>query len=324
MGPPGYRPRRSPLRTVALILLPFLISGTVAVGAYFFPIVQAAVQQTGQSTGAGVQAPPLVASGSPFTMLLLGSDDDAKFQGTPLTQSMILVRVDPSAKTVTMLSIPRDLYVRLSTGGSNKIDVAYEAGGAGAAVQTVENDFDVRIDYWAWIGLTGLVKLIDMVGGIDIAPTNPVLDDLYPNDINTQNPYSVGRVAVLPGPQHLNGIQALQYVRSRHDDIREDFGRSFRQQQVLVALRTKAKTLNAADLPGIVSSFQGKFKTSMDVAQMRGLLPLAEGFQPSAIKQVVLVGNYTRDGKVNGQDVLLPNWPQIQATAHQSFPAMSQ
>ena len=57
---------------------------------------------------------------------------------------------------------------------------------------------------------------------------------------------------------------------------------------------------------------------------MRGLLPLAEGFQPSAIKQVVLVGTYTRDGKVNGQDVLLPNWPQIQATAHQSFPAMSQ
>jgi LCP family protein required for cell wall assembly len=316
-GFPG--PRRSPLRTVALVLLPFVVSGLAAVSAYFLPVARVVLQQTGQQlTGATA---PQVAAGSPFTMLLLGSDDDAKFRGNPLTQSMILVRVDPTAKAVTMFSIPRDLYVPISGGGSGKIDQAYEQGGPDAAVRTVQNDLDVRVDYWAWIGLTGLVELVDQVGGIDISPTNPVLDDAYPNDVNSSNPYGTIRIAVLPGPQHMDGVQALQYVRSRHDDIREDFGRSFRQQQVLIALRSKAKLLNAADLPGLVNSFQGRFKTSMGLEQMRELLPVANQIQPPSIKQVVLVGGYTRNAVVGGQDVLLPNMGLIQSTVHQTFPA---
>src|SRR5436305_12805799 len=95
-GGPGLPapPRRSPLRTVALVLLPFVVSGTAAVGAYFFPVAQVALQQTGQQLSSTAAQP--VAAGSPFTVLLLGSDDDAKFQGMPLTQSMIPVRVDPA------------------------------------------------------------------------------------------------------------------------------------------------------------------------------------------------------------------------------------
>ncbi|MFZ0214510.1 MAG: LCP family protein [Candidatus Dormiibacterota bacterium] len=312
-------PRRSPFRTVGLVVLPFVLSGLIAVGAYFYPIAAVALQQTGQQ--GGTAAGPAVAPGAPFTMLLMGSDNDAKFQGNPLTQSMILVRVDPTTKQVAMLSIPRDLYVHLSTGGYQKIDAAYSAGGATAAVQTVEQDFNVHIDYWAWIGLTGLVKLVDLVGGIDISPTNPVLDDQYPNDVGTSNPYSLGRIAVLPGSQHLNGTQALQYVRSRHDDIREDFGRSFRQQQVLLALRVKAKQLNAADLPDLMGGLQGQFKTSMSLTEMRGLLPLANQVQPGSIHQVVLVGGYTSNGYAQGEQVLMPNWNLIQSTAHQYFPA---
>jgi LCP family protein required for cell wall assembly len=316
-------PHPHPLRSLGLALLPFLISGMVAVGAYFFPIAKVALQQTGQQLRNTSAAPQPVA-GSPFTVLLLGSDDDAKFQGTPLTQSMILVRVDPASGSVTMLSIPRDLYVRLSTGRYGKIDEAYEVGGPSAAVETVENNLDVQIDDWAWIGLTGLVKVVDLLGGIDISPTNPVLDDEYPNDLNTQHPYGVKRIAVLPGPQHLNGEQALQYVRSRHDDIREDFGRSFRQQQVLIAMRSKAKELNVADLPDLVNSLQGQFKTSMSLERMRELIPLANRIQPGSIHQVVLVGDYTSNGYAHGQSVLIPHWNRIQVTVHQHFPPRSQ
>ncbi|HEX4213966.1 MAG TPA: LCP family protein [Candidatus Dormibacteraeota bacterium] len=301
------------------MILPFVITGTVALLAYFLPIAVVALKQTGQQVASNATQP--ITAGSPFTILLLGSDNDAKFQGNPLTQTMMLVRVNPQTKQVTMFSIPRDLYVHLSTGGYGKIDEAYELGGPTAAVQTVENDFDVQIDDWAWIGLTGLVKLVDTVGGIDISPTNAVLDDQYPNDIDTANPYSTSRVAVLPGGQHLGGTQVLEYVRSRHDDIREDFGRSFRQQQVLIALRAKARYVNVADLPTLVSSFQGEFKTSMGVEQMRELLPVAEKIQPGAINQVVLVGNYTSDGYAGGEEVLFPNWGLIQQKVHQSFPA---
>ena len=90
---------------------------------------------------------------------------------------MILVRVIPSTRDVTILSIPRDLYVHLSTGGFGKIDGAYSYGGPGAAIATVEQDFGVHIDDYIWVGLLGLVKLIDAIGGIDVVTSNPVLDD---------------------------------------------------------------------------------------------------------------------------------------------------
>jgi len=110
--------------------------------AYFLPAAQLAIESTGQVIRQQTPSPTdLLLSPSPqspsatpvtgaFTILLLGSDDDSKFKADHvLTQSMILVRVVPSTKQVTMLSIPRDLYVHLSTGGYGKIDGAYSYGG---------------------------------------------------------------------------------------------------------------------------------------------------------------------------------------------------
>ena len=141
----------------------------------------------------------------------------------------------------------------LEAGGESKIDAAYAIGGPVAAIATVERNFHVHIDEYAWVGLTGLIKLIDLLGGVDVFVTNPVLDDAYPDDINGGFLYGYKTVAVLPGAQHLDGAHALQYVRSRHNDINGDFGRSARQQEVLLAMKVKASTLNAADLPDIVS-----------------------------------------------------------------------
>jgi len=153
-------------------------------------------------------APIIASSTAPFTLLLLGSDDDQKCTScTPLTQSMILVRVDPAAHAVTMLSVPRDLWVPLSTGGYGKMDWAYSRGGASAAIATVERNFHVHVDDYIWVGLLGLVKLIDAIGGIDVVTSNPVLDDYYPADIVSSWPYDYERVAVLAGPQHLDGLR---------------------------------------------------------------------------------------------------------------------
>src|SRR5205807_7960965 len=165
-------------------------------------------------------ATPAAAITGAFTILLLGSDDDSKFYGDHvLTQSMILVRVVPSTKQVTMLSIPRDMYVHLSTGGFGKIDGAYSYGGPGAAIATVEQDFGVHVDDYIWVGLLGLIRLIDAIGGIDVVTSNPVIDDFYPADIYGGWPYDYERVAGPAGPQHLDGIHAMQYVRSRHGDL---------------------------------------------------------------------------------------------------------
>jgi LCP family protein required for cell wall assembly len=250
----------------------------------------------------------------------LGSDDDSKFSPDHvLTQSMILVRVVPSTKSVTMLSIPRDLYVPLSTGGSGKIDGAYSYGGAGAAIATVQNDFGVHIDSYIWIGLLGLIKLIDAIGGIDVVTSNPVIDDYYPLDINTSYPYGYQRVAVLGGPQHLDGIHAMQYVRSRHGDLQSDIGRSKRQQQVLLAIRQKAKQLSPEDVPALAAALGGEIKTSIGLDRVAALIPLAASFDnPDAITQIVMVPPLFHGGGPGGS--LMPNWGEILALVRQYFP----
>ena len=325
--------RLHPVRIAALTLFCLILSGAAGAAAYFFPVVVAGVGQTGQTVvvppnrSPGVQAPaPSAAPGAPFTVLLLGSDDDGKNK-SPLTQSMILVRVEPATKHVTMLSIPRDLWVPLSTGGSAKIDAAYAYGGPAAAIATVERNFHVHIDEYAWVGLKGLIKLIDRLGGVDLFVSNPVLDDAYPNDINGGFLYDYTRVAVLPGAQHLDGSHALQYVRSRHNDINGDFGRSARQQEVLLAIKAKASTLNVADLPDIVDTLKGNFKTSMGLDRIGSLLGVATAFDLANVKQVVLYAcpsgcytSYDHGAAYGGQSVVIPHWSQIFAVTRTNFP----
>jgi LCP family protein required for cell wall assembly len=332
---PAQVPERSRGRIVglvALIVVGFLLSGSVGALAYFLPVIRAAASQTGHSGELSATATPSAnnnnaanpapaSTGEPFTVLLLGSDDDAKFEKDQLlTQSMILVRIIPQTNQVTMLSIPRDLWVPLSTGGMGKIDAAYLHGGAKAAIATVERNFRVHVDEFVWIGLKGLIKLIDRVGGVDVITSNPVLDDWYPDDINTPNPYAIARIAVLPGPQHLDGTHALQYVRSRHSDLRGDFGRSQRQQQVLIALRAKATHVSPADLPDVAAAFQGELQTSMALPRVRQLLPIATHVSVESVKQVVLLPPYTSSGKIGDQDVVLANWSEILPVVRQTFP----
>jgi anionic cell wall polymer biosynthesis LytR-Cps2A-Psr (LCP) family protein len=153
------RPRQSwGRRTIAL---GFVAAAVIGALTYFAPVLIAAQQQTGQRDSLSNNSVP--APNSPFTVLLLGSDDDAKFDRKHLlTQSMILVRVDPVAKQATLLSIPRDLWVPISsTRNKGKIMTAFSTGGARSAITTVERNFHVRVDDYVWIGLRGLIKLID-------------------------------------------------------------------------------------------------------------------------------------------------------------------
>ncbi|HEY8951648.1 MAG TPA: LCP family protein [Candidatus Dormibacteraeota bacterium] len=299
--------------------------------AYFLPAVQEAFDATSQavvlptptpspstSTGTSTTPTPVRPPGA-FTVLLLGSDNDTKFHGSVLTQSMIVVRFNPGSKKVTMLSIPRDLWVPLSTGGTAKIDGAYSYGGAGAAIATVENNFGIQIDAYIWIGLAGLVDVIDRIGGIDLVTAAPVFDDFYPHDIGPGDPYQYLRVAVLAGPQHLDGTHALQYVRSRHNDLQSDFGRSARQQIVLLALRAKAAGISAEDVPALAAALKGQIKTSMSLTRIATLLPLAGNVDIKNIQQIVLLPPYTHECGC-AQGYVIPVWGAILPLVHQYFP----
>ena len=319
----------------------FLLAGLGGTGAYFSPLVVSALQDTGHS----VPTPPPHGAGAPagggtatttgsFTVLLMGSDNDGKEGNnqTPLTQTMILVRVDPQTNQVVMLSLPRDLWVPLynSSGdyaGRNKLDVSFTGGtfptgAAQAAINTVQTDFHVQINDWAWIGLQGLVNLIDYVGGVDVVVTSPVMDDLYPADVGTQNAYGYQRLAIMPGPQHMNGQRALDYVRSRHQSSYGDFSRSARQQQVLVALREKLKNLSAADLPKLSSALQGQVETNLSLPQIASLLPLARSVKNNNIAQITLASPQftTAQTLSDGNQILQPNMPAIESEIWKYFP----
>jgi LCP family protein required for cell wall assembly len=305
-----YLPRAS------IAIAGFVLAGLLGMGAYFLPVFQVAATSAVTS---GSIPDPLATSTRPFTVLLLGSDDDAKFAPDRFnTQSMILLRLDPESKQASMLSIPRDLWVPIPGHGAGKISTAYQLGGSQLAIQAVEVNFRVHIDDYVWIGLNGLVNLIDRIGGVDVLVTNPVLDDFYPSDINSHDPYAYYRVAVLPGAVHLDGVHALQYVRSRHGDLRGDFARSERQQQLLLAI--KDVHLNATDLPFLASAFSGEIKTSIGLDRMRRLVAMAGQFGGPGINRVVLAPPFTSEAQIGGQDVVLPRWPLILPLVHKSFP----
>ncbi|HVC39145.1 MAG TPA: LCP family protein [Candidatus Dormibacteraeota bacterium] len=315
----------------ALLVVGFGLSGVSGVVAYFLPAISAAFSITGHPTSGPAagkhpistpSAAPVTNSSQPFNVLLLGSDNDTKFQANHvLAQTIILVRVNPQAHTVVMFSIPRDLWVPIAGGGTAKIDSAYSDGGAADAVATVENNFGVAINYWVWIGLGGLVQLVNDLHGVNVVAQMPILDDEYPSDLTGANPYLQARIAILPGPQRLGGVAALEYVRSRHGDVLSDIARSQKQQQLLLDIKASAADASLADVPTIAGSLGSSVKTDMSITQVTSLLPLAKAYSDGQVTQVVMVGSpYFSGTTIGGQDVLLPNWSAIHGLVAQYFP----
>jgi len=264
--------------------------------------------------------PPPLDSKQRINILLLGSDNDQKFQQNALlSQTMIVVSIDPGARQVTLLSLPRDLWVPIPGHASAKIDLAYAQGGAPLARATVERAFKIPIHYYAWVGLNGLVQLVDRVGGVDIDVLHPVLDDNYPNDFSN-NGFGTERVYLAAGPQHLDGRHALQYVRSRHGDLLSDFGRSIRQQQVLLAIQQRTAGMDmVAALPAFARDLNGHVKTDLDLVRLTQLMLFMRGLRAGDVHQAFLT-SYVHDAvSFDGQQILVADWPAIHSYLRQVF-----
>ena len=186
----------------------------------------------------------------PFTMLLIGVDsrdggvgDDNSFAHS---DTLILAYVDPVANHVNLMSIPRDLLVQQPNGygGAKITDVyangearKYTRGGVGLVWTTLEQNFGITIDYFAQVDFNGFTKIITEIGGVTIDNPYSLKDDLYPTA-----DYQYTRFYIPAGIVHLNGDEALQYARTRHDD--NDYARNGRQQQVILAAREQAVKAN--------------------------------------------------------------------------------
>ncbi|MFL5693685.1 MAG: LCP family protein [Ktedonobacteraceae bacterium] len=269
-------------------------------------------------------------SGGRINILLLGSDTDAKFQGGYLAQTDIVITIDPASKSVGMLSIPRDLYINVPGYGMMKLDEAYYTGdrylhnAVGLSRLTITRDFGIPINYYAWVGLDGFIKVVDTAGGVDIDATHPITDDIYPDDTGkSQNANAYKRLYIAAGPQHFDGSHALEYVRSRHADLVGDFGRSARQQQVLSQLKTKLT--NSPDiigkLPQLAQDMNGYLKTDMNLVSIGQLMNFARTIDPNKIQRVVLSPPiFSYAGKSpGGEDIFIPNCAPIQQAIAKMF-----
>ena len=192
--PPGKRTASSysgRMRAFIYIFLLFilLIGGALAYGySYFENNIQAPLVKFFHPVSRGNNEPPpddSAITGRPWNILLLGSDNDNKYTFPALlTQVMMVVHVDPDNNSVYMISIPRDSWVYMSlNGGMHKIDQAFLFGaaphnnfddGVRAARQTIEQDYGITIDRYAWVGLSGFASAIDTLGGVDIDVTETI------------------------------------------------------------------------------------------------------------------------------------------------------
>src|SRR2546422_2847778 len=173
-GVTGVPGATGPSRTQWLVITAVLVCLALVAGGllYLLPVLELLGNHDaalGRAVPAPAHAPPPLDSKQRINILLLGSDNDQKFpQGALLSQTMIVVSVDPAHHQVTLLSLPRDLWVEIPGHKSAKIDLAYAQDGAPLARATVAKAFRIPIHYYAWIGLKGLVRVVDRVGGIDV------------------------------------------------------------------------------------------------------------------------------------------------------------
>lgn len=258
----------------------------------------------------------------PVNILLIGLDFRPEEKDSR-ADTQIVVHIDPAAKTVTLLSIPRDLWVNIPGYGQDRINAAFQdgednssvpGGGPGLAMATIEENFGIPIHYYVQVDFKGFEQIVDTMGGITIDVPKPLVDNEYPFQ-----DYGYTRIYIPAGLQRMDGKTALEYARSRHAD--SDIGRNSRQQQVLLALKQQGVNLNLLPrLNDIADQLSNAVRTDLSLTQVGSLAQLAKDIQPDSIQTVLIDNNMVTETILsNGADVLMPNWDVIRPQVAQAF-----
>ena len=251
-------------------------------------------------------------------ILLLGVAGTSK-EGGHLSDSIMLISINPKRPSVSVLSFPRDLYVK-SKVGNRKINEVYAAAqykygpekGLDIAKQAIENFAGIEIHYGAVIDFDIFKDGIDLLGGVDIFVPNDIIDPFYPD-----GKYGFETFVVRKGLQHFDGTTALKYARSRKTT--SDYDRAKRQQDLALAIRTKIEANGWAENLGKLREFYDVFRrrinTDLSLIEMSALAKIGSKIDYGDIVSAVLNDDPTQNGGLlysparefyNGQFVLLP------------------
>lgn len=223
--------------------------------------------------------PPPPLSQETVNILLLGTDA-RRGETATRTDAIVLVRIERDGGRVSMLSIPRDLWVPYPTGGEGRVNGAFAlgeqrfgpGGGAALTMSTVGRLVGVEVDNYVLINFQGFRTLIDQLGGIMVDVPEAIHDPAYPTE-----DYGTIDVRFRAGPQLMNGERALIYARTRHAD--SDFGRNQRQQLVLMAIfdrvRERGLLQQLTSLDDYTGAMRDYVKTDMNRTRMLELAGFA-------------------------------------------------
>jgi LCP family protein required for cell wall assembly len=286
--------RRSRLR----LLTRMLIGCLIVVAAVAATIATGTLLEVKAFTDALKQSPRLnlgselttANAGGPQTLLLIGSDKRAKGAidagGPPHSDTMLLVRLDPSQPDTTMLSVPRDLKVTIhpdhGRATTQKINAAYSIGGAKLAVKTVKQVLGVKVNHVIDINFLGFKTLVDYLGCIYVE----VDRRYYHSNLGLAPSQTYSEINIQPGYQKLCGQDALDYVRYRHTDT--DLVRSARQQDFLRQIKNQIGAGGLLARRYQIERIFGKY-SSTDIRSSDDVLKLLELIVQSAshpIRQV--------------------------------------
>jgi LCP family protein required for cell wall assembly len=245
---------------------------------------------------------------------------------------MILLSLNPAAKTGVILSIPRDLWVVYPAGlGEGKINSAnvigesrqYPGGGPAFAGRAVEGLLGIPIDYTILVNFDAFLTLVDVIGDVEVCPPAPIDDPKYPD-----GSYGYKPIHFDAGCQNLNAGRLLEYARTRATSG-GDVDRSARQREVIYALRRKLLSLGGA------GALLGNAQTLWDAVRLniRTDLSLQELIELALVAETVPAENI-RDGaidyshvllrEVDGEEVMVPIVTDISALVAELFSAPAQ
>ena len=256
---------------------------------------------------------PLPVEADDLNILLLGCDRRPGADPSWRTDTIIVVAIRPRDKVVGMLSLPRDLWVRIPGQASNRINTVdylgervYGAGGGPRLLgATLQENLNIPVQAYVRVNFVGLERIIDALGGITLNV------DRYYNEKMDGSASGSWRLQLAPGVQHVDGRTAVGYARSRR--YTDDLDRNRRQQQVLLAIRDAALRPSVLpQLPRLLAALNDAVDTNLTPGQILSLIGLAVQLEPSSYRTRVVDRTMVRDWTTpGGAMVLLPNLPRI-------------
>lgn len=258
---PGARRGRKPrwgrrIAIVAIVLLVLVVVWAVASWFSFSSGVSDANRRLDPNAKAALTHQGGLLLSHSTTILMLGTDNNAKLAsraGDMHSDSILLLRTDPSHHLLYYLSIPRDLQVPIPGYGTQKINAAFQYGGAELAIKTIAEFTGLAINHVMVVNFGDFKDLIDAVGGITVNVPKPIRSNRFDCPFASQARCDTWQGwRFHKGPQHMNGERALIYSRIREnllDPSETDVTRGARQQAVMDA--TAAKFTSIGTLIGL-------------------------------------------------------------------------